>query len=490
MNLLFFASLLLLPSKGHSTSTLVPISDEFLLNDVTAGRQTFPHGVSVRMRSFLVSWTSELDREKQQIVLQSFQCGETTPVADVPLQASHTTGDNTGGELAFASSGNLLAWWENSLDPLTEDLRDYSIVAQFVDDAGKPISDPYRPTGSGLGNEFYPDVASARDGSTVLVWIDYNLEPGSIGEASRIRWQRFTNSSSYEPIVDVAPYSAEHLPINPGVAVLENGNIVAVSQELERDGNGDGIALFGFEANGSRLFGPIVANQTSTGHQQFPQVLAGPDGMFLVAWQGEDGSGLGVFAQLFNAQGMHLGSEILVNETTVGTQDIPSLTRTADGYLIGWRSQNVGTDFDVFARKFDWEGSARTGEIQLNSFNEGDQQSQFGMADAAGNILFLWVSPQDGDRTGIVGRFFASTDAVCGDVILGTGCRAISAADALAVLRGAVAAMPCDKCQCDVNGSGDVTSSDALLTLRLAVGLSDTRRCPSCSAPTRSARTS
>jgi hypothetical protein len=470
-----------LPLKAQSADTLAPLSAEFLLNDVTVGRQTFPRGDTVGLRSFVVSWTSELDREKEQIVLQHLQCGGGAAAADVPLEASHTSGDNTGAQLANGSTGNLLAWGENKLDPITEDLRDYSVIVQFIDDVGKPVTGPFRPTGNGLGNEFFPNVASAPDGSTVLVWIDYNLEPGSIGEASRIRWQRFNNSLTAEvPIVDVAPFSPEHLPINPDIAVLNNGNVVTVTQELARDGSGDGIALYGFASDGTILYGPVVANTSYDGHQQFPRVLAGPDGKFVVAWQASDDSGLGVFAQVFDAEGVRIETEIRVNQTIADTQDNPSLTRTMEGFLVGWRSHQIDSGFDVFTRGFDWQGNSRTDETQLNVFTEGDQQNQFGMMDGAGNILFVWESPQDGDRSGIVGRFFDSADRVCGDVVPSSGCRSISATDALAILRSAVSATDCEMCQCDIDGSDDITSTDALLALRIAIGLQETGMCASC----------
>ena len=67
--------------------------------------------------------------------------------------------------------------------------------------------------------------------------------------------------------------------------------------------------------------------------------------------------------------------------------------------------------------------------------------------------------------------------SVCGDV---TGDEAITASDALAVLRGAVGLGVCEPCICDADGSGTVAATDALLVLRVAVGQTAALECPAC----------
>jgi hypothetical protein len=52
------------------------------------------------------------------------------------------------------------------------------------------------------------------------------------------------------------------------------------------------------------------------------------------------------------------------------------------------------------------------------------------------------------------------------------------ASDALFVLKAAVQTVTCDLLVCDVNDSGSVTASDALLTLKKAVGAAVTLNCP------------
>lgn len=56
----------------------------------------------------------------------------------------------------------------------------------------------------------------------------------------------------------------------------------------------------------------------------------------------------------------------------------------------------------------------------------------------------------------------------------------VTASDALAVLNAAVGLFACELCVCDVDGSGTLAATDALQTLRVAVGLGGALDCPAC----------
>jgi hypothetical protein len=68
--------------------------------------------------------------------------------------------------------------------------------------------------------------------------------------------------------------------------------------------------------------------------------------------------------------------------------------------------------------------------------------------------------------------------SVCGDA---TADGDVSAADGQRALRAAVGGAVCDECRCDVNLSNSISTSDALLILRAAVGQQVNLRCPPCS---------
>lgn len=82
-----------------------------------------------------------------------------------------------------------------------------------------------------------------------------------------------------------------------------------------------------------------------------------------------------------------------------------------------------------------------------------------------------------------------ATPLACGEASevpsnLGAGVtapRVITASDALIVLSASVGIAECPLCVCDVNDSGGITATDALLLVRYAVGQPLTLQCPPCS---------
>jgi hypothetical protein len=76
---------------------------------------------------------------------------------------------------------------------------------------------------------------------------------------------------------------------------------------------------------------------------------------------------------------------------------------------------------------------------------------------------------------------YAQTADNCGQP-LSTG-ETPKASDALFVLRASVGTEECSLCVCDVNASGSVTATDALITLQAAVGLDVSLDCPDDCAP-------
>src|SRR6185312_14959596 len=74
--------------------------------------------------------------------------------------------------------------------------------------------------------------------------------------------------------------------------------------------------------------------------KQLPAVAALRGGAFVVVWEskGEDGSGYGIYGQVFKANGLKSGGEFKVNTTTSNDQTQPAVAALADGgFIVVWR---------------------------------------------------------------------------------------------------------------------------------------------------------
>lgn len=200
----------------------------------------------------------------------------------------------------------------------------------------------------------------------------------------------------------------------PHIAVLPNGNLVAVWESTGQDSQGKAVILQRLTPTGTKIGGEILVNSFTQYDQRRPSVAALPDNGFVVVWQSylQDGDNNGIVARRFNADGSFNGSEFVVNQTTAGVQDSPRILGLDDGgFIIVWRSavsRGPGvSDYDIFMRLYNNEGAAIGGEQLVNTTTT-KNQSNPSIAQITNNqYVVVWDSEdQDGSGLGIYGQRF------------------------------------------------------------------------------------
>lgn len=168
------------------------------------------------------------------------------------------------------------------------------------------------------------------------------------------------------------------------VAVAADGGFVVAWQQRETDSSNQDIRARRFDASGNPLAEFFVVNTYVAGNQTNPTLAMNDDGKFVIAWQssGQDGSGEGIFSQLYDENGVAVGGEIAVNTTTAGNQEFPAAAMDSAGnVLIAWS----GNQF----RRFDTGGVALGGESYAGS-SFGDKPAV--AFDGAGNFIVASAS--------------------------------------------------------------------------------------------------
>ena len=76
---------------------------------------------------------------------------------------------------------------------------------------------------------------------------------------------------------------------------------------------------------------------------------------------GQEVSGYGNYAQLYDSAGAAVGSEFLVNSTTTGNQAYPAAAMDADGdFVIAWQSDGQdGSSYGVYAQRYTASGETQ-----------------------------------------------------------------------------------------------------------------------------------
>lgn len=146
----------------------------------------------------------------------------------------------------------------------------------------------------------------------------------------------------------------------------------------------------------------LVNGETSS-NQQNAQVTVLSNGNVLVVWESnaQDGSGLGINAKLYDPDGTALTGDIQVNVTTSGDQSDPQVIALNLGKgLVAWSSGG-----DVFYRVIEADGTTPVGELQVNQTASASnfEITKFPSED----FIITWeASDGSGNGTGIYGQRF------------------------------------------------------------------------------------
>jgi hypothetical protein len=121
-----------------------------------------------------------------------------------------------------------------------------------------------------------------------------------------------------------------------------------------------------------RIGTEFQVNSYTSGGQRRAKVGRADDGHFVVVWHSldQDGSDYGIFAARFDAAGVRVGGEFQVNSITDARQSFPAVAVDAAGdFVVAWMGYNgPGPQFDVFVRRFNAQGAPQGVEFQVNTY--------------------------------------------------------------------------------------------------------------------------
>jgi len=227
------------------------------------------------------------------------------------------------------------------------------------------------------------------------------------------------------PETQVNTYTASDQS-NGTVAALSGGGYVATWFSNGQDGSGPGVYMQRYDADGTALGAETRVNATTAGNQYLPSVAGLDGGGYVVVWQsnGQDGFGLGTYMQRYDADGVALGGETLVNTYTIEGQEMPSVTGLAGGgYVVAWQSYGQDGSFNgIYTQRYSAAGVAQGSETQVNTTTAGEQYLPSIAALAGGGYVVVWQSNgQDGFGLGTyMQRYDASGVAQGGETRVNT----------------------------------------------------------------------
>ena len=146
------------------------------------------------------------------------------------------------------------------------------------------------------------------------------------------------------------------------LAALGGGRAVAVWSGGQIDSDGSGLRARIVDRSGHLLGQPIAVNTYEPGDQLRVTVASNRKDRFVATWEsyGQDGSGGGVYGQLFDDQGNKLGSEFQVSSNAFTWQGQPEVSMDRSGrFVVSFNSSYETFDRaeDVLIRAYRADGT-------------------------------------------------------------------------------------------------------------------------------------
>lgn len=391
-------------SSGTATSLVDPrVRPEFRVNTWVANSQQQPSIVRLTGGSFVVAWQSNgQDGSGFGIYAQRYTATGVRLGQEFRVNTT-TPSDQSAPSVGALSDGGFVVTWQSN----GEDGSGVGIYGQRYSAGATPVGKAFRVNTTTANHQSQPASAGLVGGGFVTTWASNGQDGSGLGIYS----QRYASTGAASGPEFRVNSTVTNDQSRPAVAALAGGGFVVTYQSGGQDGSGLGIYGQRYTAMGARVGSAFRVNKTTINDQSLPSVAGLSDGGFVVMWQsnGQDGSGLGVYGQRYNSSGGRVGVEFRVNTRTASNQSDPSVAAFADGgFVVTWTSSaQEGAGLGVYAQCYNAAGKPVDLEFRVNTTTAKNQWQPSIAAFSAGKFVAIWTSQdQDGSLEGVYGQRF------------------------------------------------------------------------------------
>ncbi len=320
------------------------------------------------------------------------------------LVNSEVSGFQGNPKVAAFSDGRYVVVW-NDESGLGADTEVSSVKGRIYSGSGAPLTGEFLVNQITADAQYLSSVAVIDGDRFVVSWT--SLDPEASGNADA-QARIFTTAGV--PVGDEFPVSnAAGYQEGAILTRLGNGGFFATWTDYGASGTTSDGDVKGqcYDANGVKLGAELMVNTITTGNQALPDVALLKNGRFVVTWSdaGVVGDGLGgpfdsslggIKGQIFEADGSKVGNEIAINGQQFGLQSNSTIAALSDGGFVVGWT-DFSTDSKALGRVFDGLGSARTGSLFLGVSTIDQQSSPELVAWQDGGFLAVYSTGASGN---------------------------------------------------------------------------------------------
>jgi hypothetical protein len=315
----------------------------------------------------------------------------------------------------------VVTWGDNSqgVGGAAGDTSGYAIKAQVYAADGSRIGSELLVNTATANNQNQEQITALSNGGFVVTWIDNSAGVGgATGDtsSSAIKAQVYAADGSRigtELLVNTATAGAQNAE---QITALSNGGFVVTWIDASAgvggatgDTSSSAVKAQVYAADGSRIGSELLVNTATNSLQITEHITALSNGGFVMTWTDAsagiggatgDTSSSAIKAQVYAADGSRVGSELLVNTATAGSQGAEQITALSNGgFVVTWTDASMGVggatgDTSITAIKaqvYAADGSRVGTELLVNTATENDQSAAQIKALANGGFVVSWV---------------------------------------------------------------------------------------------------
>jgi hypothetical protein len=302
-------------------SSGVPQGPEFQVNTFTTGVQSVPSVEIGNTGDFVISWESGSfggsgpDGDRFGIYARRYDSAGTPQDSEF-LVNTNTFGNQLLPSIAMDNAGDFLISWT---DLNGEDGNYGGIFAQRYDSSGVAQGSEFQVNTYTDGYQKWSSAAMDDAGDFVITWTSYSDQNAQDGSSYGVFAQRYDSTGTRQGSeFQVNTYTTRQQS-SPTAAMDSDGDFVITWHSTYQNGNTDfgpgycipyytyGIFARRYNAVGQSQGTEFQVNTYPQKDQRFPATAMDSDGDFVVTWtsyNGQDGSGAGVYGKRYNSSGI------------------------------------------------------------------------------------------------------------------------------------------------------------------------------------------
>ena len=343
----------------------------FRVNVQGAGDQQNPRVALLQGGGAVFVWQGG-PKESQHIYARFLSSSNTWLTGDV-LVNTFTNNFQINPAVTTLANGNVVVVWSSFNEAGSDSMQD--VYGRIFSPVGRPITSEFLINQFTTYNQRTPAVAALSNGGFVVTWVSEQQNavaaptpPQRDGHGLPTSQMRYPSVDIYARLYDGSgnAQSGEFLvnsgsnpSANPDVAAGSDGGFMVAWGAIDMTspfGNGWDIYARSFTSASTNGGTVVPVNSHLYGDQYAPRISAlGTD--YLIVWTslGQDGSREGVYGQLLHGDGSKIGGEFLVNTTTAGSQIHPVVVSDGNSqFLAVWSgfTGSLDSSFDLYAQRY------------------------------------------------------------------------------------------------------------------------------------------